>query len=68
MAYFCYRLRDAQIGYDRLTIALVALRQLGLIRVTRSADTLTVRVLPAEKKVQLDAAPILAKFKEKAVS
>ncbi len=68
MAYFCYRLRDAQIGYDRLTIALVALRQLGLIRVTRSADTLTVWVLPAEKKVQLDAAPILAKFKEKAVS
>ena len=64
MEYLCYRLRDAQIGYDRLSIALVALRQLGLIALAREADVVRVRIHPAAQKVQLDSAPILQKIQE----
>lgn len=64
MEYLCYRLRDAQIGYDRLSVALVALRQLGLIALAREADVVRVRICPVTQKVQLDAAPILKKFQE----
>ena len=64
MEYLCYRLRDAGIGYDRLTIALIALRQLGLIQMMREADTVRIRLNSVTEKVQLDAAPILQKIKE----
>lgn len=64
MEYLCYRLRDAEIGYDRLTIALIALRQLGLIQMMREADTVRIRLNSVTEKVQLDAAPILQKIKE----
>lgn len=63
MSYFCYRLQKEQIGYDRLTIALIALRQLGLIRVMRDGDTLRVRINPTTQKVLLDDAPILKRLK-----
>ena len=63
MDYFCFRLREMQIGYDRLTIALIALRQLGLIRVERNGDTLRIHVNTAEQKVSLDDAPILKRLK-----
>jgi hypothetical protein len=64
MSYFCYRLRAQQIGYDRLTVALVALRQLGLIRVMRDGENLRIRINPVEHKVNLEEAPVLNRLRE----
>ena len=64
MIYFCYRLRALNIGYDRLTVALVALRQLGLIRVMRDGDDLCIRINPVEHKVNLEEAPVLNRLRE----
>lgn len=64
MDYLCYRLHTANVGYDRLSVALVALRQLGLIRLLRDGDTVRVKINPMESKVSLDSAPILIRLKE----
>ena len=61
--YLCSRLKDEKIGYDKLTIALVAMRQAGLLRMKRDADTLTVSLCATSGKVPLEQAPILQKLR-----
>lgn len=63
MEYLCSRLQNEKIGYDKLTIALIAMRQTGLLRMKRDADTLTVSLCTTNGKVPLEQAPILQRLR-----
>ncbi|MDD6174300.1 MAG: single-stranded-DNA-specific exonuclease RecJ [Firmicutes bacterium] len=63
MEYLCSRLQNEKIGYDKLTIALIAMKQAGLLRMERDADTLTVSLCTTNGKVPLEQAPILQRLR-----
>jgi len=63
MEYLCSRLQDEKIGYDKLTIALIAMKQAGLLQMKREADTLTAVLCRTNGKVPLEQAPILKKLR-----
>ena len=63
MEYLCSRLQKEQVGYDKLTIALIAMKQAGLLQMNREADTLTASLCKTNGKVPLEQAPILKRLR-----
>ena len=63
MEYLCSRLQNEKIGYDKLTISLIAMKQAGLLQMSREADTLTASLCKTNGKVPLEQAPILQKLR-----